>query len=215
MFAIGIVGHNQRGDQAAELSEQVGAIYRSMDNGTLGCTGNHRQVWSWLAEHNADADYLVTIEDDAQPVEDFRHQLDQALAAAPTPVVGLYLGHPEHWRSYGERRKRLEAAVIEADKRDANWITTTELLHGVGIAIRTNLVPDMLKHTSGTTRPFDYAIRNWARDNRTPISFTTPSLLDHADGPALVNHRDSNSRARRKAWRAGTRKAWTSEAVSF
>jgi hypothetical protein len=44
--------------------ETVGAAYISIDNGTLGCEGNHRKVWQWLNDH-ATTKWVVVLEDDA------------------------------------------------------------------------------------------------------------------------------------------------------
>lgn len=211
--AIGVVGHNQRGNQAADLMHQAGAVYRSMDNGTLGYRANHRRVWRRLTRYNTH--WSAVIEDDAQPVTDFPNQLQQALQAAPTPIVGLYLGHPEHWRTHRTLQRDLETAITQAHTQDACYITTQALLHGVGIAIHTKLVDDMLEHTEHSDRPFDFAIRNWARAKGHTISLCIPSLVDHADGPTLLQHQDSNPRRRRKAWRTGTRNTWTSKAVTL
>lgn len=212
-IAIGVVAHTARAEQAHELMETVGAVYMSVDNGSLGYRVNHRKVWHRLTRYNTT--WSVVIEDDAQPVQDFPNQLEQALQAAPTPVAGLYLGHPEHWQSHRTLRRDLEAAITQAHHQDACFITTQAVLHGVGIAIHTTLVDDMLTHTQASDRPFDFAIRNWARAKGHTISLCIPSLVDHADGPTLLQHQDSNPRHRRRAWRTGTRNAWTSKAVTL
>jgi len=207
--AIGIVAHTARLTQAEALANLVDTDYMSVDDGTLGCEGNHRKVWSKLA--GSGDPFVCVLEDDAQPVDDFRAQLEQVLAAARTPIVGLYLGHPQHWTNHTTLKRRLLQAGARADKQDACFITTNELIHGVGIAIRTNLIPSMLNYQSD--RPFDYRIRNWARHNNHTISLAWPSLLDHADGPSLITHPDGYQRGERKAWRAGTREHWTPKAA--
>lgn len=205
---IGIVGHIARLTMAEALADQVGADYMSIDDGTLGAEGNHRKVWSKLA--GTSDPWTVVLEDDAQPVGDFRDQLTAALTAAPTPVVGLYLGHPTHWHQHPLKRRILEAGQ-RADNQDACYITTNELIHGVGIAIHTHLIPQMLAYQSD--RPIDYHIRNWCRTNGHTISLTWPSLVDHADGPTLIDHNDGHVRGQRKAWRTSTRHTWTSKTV--
>lgn len=209
MYAIGIVAHTARLAQAETLAEQVHADYMSVDDGTLGAEANHRKVWSKLA--GTGEPWVCVLEDDAVPVDNFRDQLTQALTAVRTPIVGLYLGHPQHWTNHTTLKRRLTQAGQRADKQDANFITTNELIHGVGICIRTNLVPSMLAYQSN--RPIDYHIRNWARSNGHTISLCWPSILDHADGDTLINHPDGYQRGQRKAWRTGTREHWTPKAA--
>lgn len=212
-IAVGVVAHTARLAQAEQLADTINADYISVDDGTLGATRNHRKVWTELATHNTQ--WTVVIEDDAQPVNDFRHQLNMVLAASPSPVVGLYLGHPEHWQSHRTLRRDLDAALTKAHNTDASFLLTHRVLHGVGTAIHTRLISDMLDHTAASHRPFDASTARWASARRMKIAFPLPSLLDHADGPTLIKHPDSNPRKRRKAWRAGTRDTWTSESVKL
>lgn len=183
----------------------------SVDDGTLGCEGNHRNVWSKLA--SSDERWVCVLEDDAQPVDNFRTQLGQALTATRTPIVGLYLGHPQHWTSHTTLKRRLLQAGARADKQDACFITTNELIHGVGICIRTHLIPSMLAYQSD--RPFDYRIRNWARTHNHTISLSWPSICDHQDGPTLIRHNDGHVRGERKAWKVGTRDRWNGCSVQL
>lgn len=209
--AIGVVAHHARADQAHALMETVGAQYLSMDNGALGVNGNHRKVWSYLAKQ--DTDFSIVLEDDAEPVEGFRDQLEQALTAAPTPIVSLYLGNPKHWDLFQERKQRILAAGTQADTEDACWLTTQELLHGVAICIRAPLIRAMLEGIPD--KAIDYAIREWAKQEGHHIGFVWPSLVDHRDGPTLLP-KNPNMRDRpRRAWRVGTRDAWTSNAVGL
>ena len=210
--AIGIVAHTSRAEQAYELRESVTAAYLSMDDGGLGCEANHRKVWKRLGRYNST--WSVVLEDDAQPIGDFRERVTAALEAAPTDVVSFYLGHPQHWRD-PVRNKRIAEAGAEAERINASWITTVEVLHGVAIAIRTHLIGDMLDHVERSSKPIDYAIRQWCRDTGRSIGFTWPSLVDHADGPTLVKHQDGRPRnTPRKAFKPGVRECWTSRSVT-
>jgi hypothetical protein len=211
VFAIGVVAHHARAEAAHALQESVGAHFLSMDNGTLGVNGNHRNVWSYLA--NQPVSWGVCLEDDCEPVEGFRNQLEQALNVAPAPIVSLYLGDPVWWRLFQERKTRLEDAGKKADDQDACWLTTQELLHGVAVCIQTDLIKPMLEGIGD--QAIDYAIREWAKEEGHQIAFTMPSLVDHADGPTLLPKPPNMRDRRRKAWRTGTRDTWTSEAVSF
>lgn len=204
---IGIVGHVDRLTRVEALADTVGADYVSVDDGTLGCEGNHRKVRARLAQ--SDDDWSIVLEDDAVPCDDFIAQLDQVLAVAPTPIVGLYLGrsNPPAWQGF--------IGHIQHDP--AHWAICSHLLHGVGTAIHTDLVPDMLGHIHGMAYPIDDAITDWARAKHLMVGYTRPSLVDHADEPTLIASRYDGGRRDqpRTAWAHGTRACWNRTTVSL
>lgn len=209
MFCIGIVAHHARADAAHALQEQVHAAYLHMDDGTVGCEGSHRKAWTYLA--GTQSDWCVVLEDDALPVEGFTQQVEQALTASPCNIVSLYLGQgrPPQWQA------RVSQAIHAAELDDACWIVGRRLLHGVAVAIRTHLIPSMLDHITSSTRPIDFAIKDWAVEAGHDIAFTQPSLVNHADGPTLIQRDDSARTETRTAWRVGTRHTWTPKSVAL
>lgn len=212
-YAIGIVAHVTRAEQAHKLMADVGAAYLSLDNGNLGCHGNHRKTWRYLANKQAPhVDWGIVLEDDAIPCcEDFTNQLEQALAVTTAPIVSLYLGRlrPPHLQYI------IEPAVKRADEQDASWLVSRQLLHGVGLAIRSNVIADMLNNLDDEL-PIDEAINAWANQRRYRIAYTWPSLVDHADGETLLQHRDGHERVPgRVAWRSGKRDEWTHQQVEM
>lgn len=217
--AIGVVAHKDRADQAHALQEQVGAQYLHMDTGLYGCDESHRRTWTYLADTNSE--WSVVLEDDAEPISEFRTQLDLALAAAPTDVVSLYLGtsRPE-WMEFSGRgsavkvQPLLRDAVAQASVTGASFITCTRILHGVALCIRTTLVPSMLDFTRDSKQPFDYAIGDWCYNEDHRVAYTQPSLVDHQDGPTLFKHPDGQPRTHpRKAYRLGGRQHWHGDKV--
>lgn len=210
-YRIGVVACHPRADAAHTLGEEIHAVYVSIDDKTLGCDGNHRKVWDWLRNNTADADWLVVVEDDAIPTQGFNTQLGAMLTASPFPIVGLYLGtgRPPHIQS------RLRSAVAQAEVKGASFITTDLVMHGVGIAIKADLVTDMLGYADTVKHPFDQRIRDWARRDNHTVGFCTPSLLDHADQATLFRHPDMQPRSSvpRKAWRFGGRQTWTDRTI--
>lgn len=208
---LAIVAHTKRAEQAHHLMETVGAAYMTIDNGTLGAERNHTKAWTWLRD-NATDDWCIVLEDDAVPVTGFRHQLSEALQQAPTPtVVSLYMGRkrPPHWQQHLK-----EATEKATNNPDVSWITGTHLLHAVGIAIKTDLVADMLTHTATTRYPWDYRVAAWALTRKHPIHYTWPSIVDHADQPTVTRHPDKMPRTPgRTAWMAAPRTTWTSTAI--
>lgn len=206
MIAIGVVAHTARSAQAKALANQVHADFISIDNGTLGADDNHEHVQNHLA--NLPTSWSLILEDDAVPVDDFRAQAHAALVMAPSPIVSFYLGRkrPVHWQ------RRIGKAVEQAQELDAHWIVSTHLLHAVGYAIRTELIPSLLDHM--TVLPIDQHIGSWARHYGHTVSYTHGSLVDHDDGPTIVEHPDGQPRTPgRKAWAIGGHDRWTTTSV--
>lgn len=177
-----------------------------VDDRNYGCEVNHLRAWEWLAGGNCP--WSVVIEDDAVPVERFRYQLHAALRVAPTPIVSLYLGRvrPPHWQT------SVAQTIGKTRLEDACFLTGSSLLHGVGYAIRTNLLPQFLQEMPEIIRlyPIDEAVTFWARQHNYRISYTWPSLVDHRDESSLVNHRDGKPRkSGRVAWCADWREQWS------
>jgi hypothetical protein len=204
---VAIVAHTARAPMAEALAAAVNADWVSIDDGRLGAEGNHHAVWAW---HTANpAAWHVTLEDDCLPVDGFRDQLAQALAVAPTPIVSLYLGRqrPAWWQ------QRIGAAIKQAEQEDARWIVSTDLLHAVGVAIRGDLIADM---PALHNLPVDEALNCWAHQTGHRIAYTVPSLIDHLDGPTVINHQDGDPRPPgRIAWQTGTAVAWDGSWVAM
>lgn len=209
MISFAVVGHEARIVAATDLAHTVGAII-SLDDGSLGADRNHLRAWEETA--TLDAAWSGVLEDDAQPVAGFVEQAEQALAVAPEPVVSFYLGRgrPPRWQ------ERIDRANRVADRTNSCWITAPHAIHAVGIAIRTELRDDWLDFAHHNPLPIDERLSAWcvAREHR--VAYTWPSLLDHRDGPTLVEHRDARPRdIPRVAWRTGTHTTWTSKAVAM
>lgn len=207
VIRIGIVAHTARASEARALRRLVGAEFISVDNGVMGCDANHDLVQRHLSA--LPADWVVVLEDDAVPVPGFSRQLSGALGCAPSPVVGLYLGRlrpPQY-------QKCIAAAVNTADREGADWVLASRLFHGVGYAIRADLLASLTEFPLDS--PADERISEWALRNKHVVSYCWPSLVDHADFPTLIErHRDGVRRdSGRVAWRAGPHDGWSSVAV--
>lgn len=207
-IAIGIVAHKDRLEQATNLVEQVGAVDWNVDDGTLGCNGNHYKLLTMLRKNNPNVEWYVVMEDDAVPVQDFVTQLPKALDAAPAKIVSLYLGtsNPIHWQDAIGRA----IACAEA------WIVGTHLLHGVAYAVNCTLIDPLIANLKpDSLRPIDEQISSWAYPNHHFVAYTHPSLVDHADGEPVITHRVDGAPRKnpRKAWRTGSRTSWRSKSV--
>ncbi|MCH9816731.1 MAG: hypothetical protein K0U64_09855 [Actinomycetia bacterium] len=183
-----------------KLVDKVGADHLSVDDGNLGCSGNHLAAWRALVGLAGSEDaYLVVLEDDAVPVDGFREQLDSALSVAPAPVVSLYLG-----AGY-INDPRTKVALGKADAIGAHWIVTQgRVLHAVALAVRRELVPSMLGAV-GRGAAVDGDLSRWARGNGHAVAYSNGSLVDHCDEPSLVCR---YQRAERRAWKVGGNDPW-------
>lgn len=198
LISYAVVGHTSRQPQAEQLAQSLGATL-ALDDGSYGEGINHDRAW--VAATTQESDWSVVLEDDAQPIPGFDAQLREALNSAPTPIVSLYLGT--------SRPPQYQRRIKRALAQETHWIISDELLHHVAVAIRTDLVGNMLHTVECSTLPADYRIGNWARQCDYPIAYTNPSLVEHADGPTVINHQDGQPRTEpRKAWRLGSRPSW-------
>ena len=207
MISIGVVAHTSRAEAAHELFETVGASYLSMDDGRLGCEGNHERVHGWLVAQPSL--WSVVLEDDAVPVPDFRGQLEQCLTAAPAPLVSLYLGQsrpPQYQAAIG-------CAVQSARRDDADWVLSDRMYHGVAYAVRTDLLPSLSGWRKGL--PVDERISDFASWSGLDVAHCFPSLVDHADWPTVIErHNDGQPRtAGRVAWSVKPHAGWSSKSV--
>lgn len=197
---------------AEQLATKVNANQILYDDGTLGCNINHRHAWQQHAAHPTN-DWAVVLEDDAQPVDEFRDQLTAALEVAPTPIVSLYLGTG---RPLGGWQPKIRQTILTAGTVNACWISSTHLLHAVAVAIRTPLLPSLLDWLPIIPKPIDEATSIWAMTHGHMVGYTWPSLVNHADQESLAQHPDGKPRDRvRVAWRTGTRRQWTGRQVTM
>jgi hypothetical protein len=79
----------------------------------------------------------------------------------------------------------------------------------VAIALPGTDVEPMLDWAATSRRPYDERLGAWYRSRAVDVEYTWPSLVDHGDGPSLVEHHDRQPRSSgRVAWRHGTPATW-------
>lgn len=215
-YRIGVVAHQRRETQAVDLAALVKADHVGWDSDqqAMGGDRNHLNVWTALSR--LDSEWSIVLEDDAQPIDGFRPQLEQALSNAPTPILSLYLGQgfPIWWQP------GIKQAIDKAEANNASYIVTHTLLHCVGVAIRTDFVP-MITGTPQQPHawPIDEHISYVAQRHlpQPAIAYTFPSLINHADGPTVIRtHNDGMERPPgRTAWRTGPRDTWNDTTVDM
>lgn len=196
-YQIGIVAHLDRAKMAHELSRQVTPKLVNIDDGTLGCAGNHAFVQSRLASEDG---WTVVLEDDAVPLNDFHDDLDWLLSTAQTPLVGLYLGtgYPSQWQ------QRIQDAV----NAGTSLIVSPRLIHAVGYAVAPSHKKQLAQYMSKTRRgpgmPPDDAMSVWAASAGVKVTYPNPSLIDHQDTRTVIRARGNNFSAGRNR----PRRAW-------
>lgn len=202
-ISIGIISDSRRKGMGARLADRVGADFLSVDDGSLGCTQNHARAWRQHATNPAD--WNLNLEDDAVPVEKFRDQLDKALEVAPTPIVSLYLGG-------GYIGDNLTEALLgNASTIGAHWaVAHGTILHAVALAVRREILAPMIEYLGTRTEAVDSTLSSWALSNSYQISYSIPSLVDHADEKSLVT---KYRRTPRRAFLTGQRDEWCSKLI--
>lgn len=211
MIEIAVVTHPRRYDDALDLAEKLNATI-SMDDISMGAARNHERAWTWLKD--SPEPWSLVLEDDAVVCSDFLEQVNLALAHAPSPIVSFYLGRgrPPHWQD----------KIARVIAREEHWILSTEMLHGVAVAIRTELIPDLLTWIEDQ-EPVDEAMSDFAQQNHLEIAYSHPSLVDHRDHGTLMDvhptrHPDPDPVRRneiRRAWVLGTRTDWNSSVIAM
>lgn len=216
-YHIGIVAHVAREDYVKELRDAIGGdVYVNTDDGTLGAGGNHLAVLTALHDKYPN-DWIVALEDDALVVDDFHDQLQMALDCAPSKIVSLYLG-----TGYPQQYQQLFSDAI-AGYPEACWLLHAQLRHAVAYAIHPAVAkPVLIRMESLVAKRYapDDAIGWWAMNNRESIAYTNPSLVDHRDGPTIIDYRyhlghvsAPGRRKPRTAHNFGTRTEWSDTSV--
>ncbi len=185
-----VVGHHSRRTQAAALATSIQA-HLLIDEGDNGANWNHRRALEWAA---AQLCRVVVVEDDAEPVPNFLHQVEGWLQRYPDSLVSFYLGTgrpPQYQMQIAER-------LIVADKTRADFITLPRLIHGVCYSVPRQKIERVLTRWD-TRKPADYAVGDAYAGN---VIYPCWSLVDHADGDPVDIHPDGSPRTeRRRAWR--------------
>lgn len=211
MISWAVVAHPSRSANIDALAEVLpGNTIICEDQYGIGADANHLRAWTEASY--SESTWSVVIEDDAVPVDDITTQAQKALAAAPEPVVSMYLGTGRPIRF----QERITRAMHRIEDRDPHWLTATHMLHAVAVAMHADLIEDWMDWANESTLPIDERITAWCLGRGHRVAYTYPSLFDHEDGPTLITHRDGRPRDKpRRAWRTGTREHWTSTAVSM
>lgn len=216
-YQLGVVAHVERQYQIDNLSADLEPEVIEVDDGSRGVGGNHIDTLKALRRKDPDT-WLVVMEDDAQPVPYFHEQVADALRVAPTPIVSFYCGS-----GYPAQYQALFTEAIQTHE-EACWLLHPQLRHGVCYAIHPMIsravIIRMEKLITQQYAPDD-AITKWALENRTEVAYSNPSLVNHEDGPTVIDYRmhlghvgAAGRKRPRKAHRVGTRLTWNDNSVA-
>ena len=184
LITTSVVAHSARKAAAFDLAIALDASVAYDFEGEFGPGVNHRRAWE-LAQcgrrlgggHRGRCGVA----------DNFPDRLAEVLSSAPTPVVSLYAGlhFPRHLAAAGRLYPRGGAA-----RRAVGAGVNAQSYGGRG-------------HPSGPGRrharqhralvdymPIDEAITVWCQERGHEVSYCVPSIVDHADGPTLIDHPD-------------------------
>lgn len=218
MIRFAVVGHVSRAVQCAALQRSLNATL-FLDDGTLGEWANHARALKWGADAHDDelwADsWLVVLQDDAQPVPDFRKHVSRALSNVPddAALVSLYCGTSRPLRSV----KPFDDACARADLDGSGWLAASRLCWGVGVAVRGSRLRALLDFGATHDLPYDERLSAFIEGDPWlgSIYYTWPSLVDHEDGESLVTHKYDEDFRPRKARKVGLPRSWNVTQVNI
>lgn len=176
MISVTIMAHPKRRKQAEKLLVQLagqGFIMRYItwdQNNNEWDTGSR----ALAAGIGSGSDYHVVLQDDAILCPNFYDNVVAALAALPQrSLVSFYTG----------TGRPLPDRVTNAVKRAPNgsWLQFQTLLWGVGIAVPTAHIADLLEFVADRTEVYDTRIGYAYSRQALPVYYTNPSLVDHDD----------------------------------
>lgn len=204
---IGVVAHVNRVHLVDELINDVDVDIIKFDDGLpsiTGCANNHIRVLKALNECSHKDKWCVVLEDDAQPVTDFREQLVESLALADTALVGLYLGTGSR---AGSTQKAIIPAIQAAEDTGSNWVVSDWFMSCVGYAVKSSWLPCLIDALSNNGGPVDNRINEWSHRTGFKTWYTYPSLVNHKDEQSLISSAGVPLPVRH-AWCSGGRDVW-------
>jgi hypothetical protein len=176
----------------------------SMDDGSLKCVANHDATFALAAE--TPSDWVICMEDDAQPVAWFYEQAEAALRMSPAPMVSMYFGY------LGVR----DEGSMRSFEQDTHWILRRALANTVCTCVHRSIYDRFIAaaHEQDPLIPCDL------RYERAGIAvgvewfaYTNPSLVEHADVRTV--HDTGADVIERKAYVVGTRPFWNKSTMKL
>ena len=184
------MGHHSRRERAELLADSLNACLL-IDEENHGANWNHCRAIVWASQQDC---RVEIVEDDGLPVTGFAILPQEWVAKFPDNICSFYIGtgRPPQYH------KQIAASLIEADKKQGDYITMERLLHGVCYSPPPNGISTILKNWN-QTEAADYSVGDALGH---PIIYPCYSLVGHADGLPVEQHPDNTPRIERhRAWR--------------
>lgn len=183
-ISVTVMAHPKRKQQAQALLDQLKTYPFVKATITWDQINEewHTGARSLRAGVKTGSDYHVVIQDDAILAPNFYTHLENAISVVPQrSLISLYTGTARPMPD------RVASAVARA--KGCSWLKSNLLYWGVGIAIPTNHIAELLDFVADRTEPYDFRI-GWAYMRQAiPVYYTNPSLVDHDDGlGSLLDH---------------------------
>ncbi len=192
-LSVAVMAHPRRKEQVGRLLEKIGDVRVVWDERNNRWDTGRRAM---LAYDPGCTHHLV-IQDDAVACRDLIPGVLRVLEQVPPDSpVSLYLG----------LHKRIPEATNKAEDVDAAFISWEKLDHGLGIVVPTEYINPMLSHADSQThiQNYDARLSTYFEQEGKSTWYTRPSLIDHAQGPSLVEGRDDMRKGKRAArWFVG------------
>lgn len=202
---IGVVAHHSRSSVVDDLMRRVRGDIIGMDtedhpdlNERIEATArNHLWTLKLLADIADPEDWCVILEDDASAPDQFIAAAAAALAAAPTRLVGFYLGtgNPS-----GIVQRAITQAITQARQQGCDWLVGDAFLSAVGYALPAHLIGDLSDFTRDRQgEEWPLRVTRWAQRRGIDVSYTMPSLVDHDRHPSVI-YPQPDAQPRRAHW---------------
>lgn len=145
-----------------------------------------------LLAHSPSATHHMVVQDDAVIPHDLASGVSRILQdrsfRKDIPLC-LYAGNVGIFAGKFERAFKV---------RDYSWMTMKGLNWGVAVVIPALDIEPLVSFMQTRREPqYDLRISRYFEQKKTPVWYPVPSLVDHDDGPSLIEGHGSN----RKAWR--------------
>lgn len=146
-----------------------------------------------LQDFHPDAMWHIVLQDDAVLPPNFHETVCSLLRHADFTLTSFYVGQ---CRPFPQRVNR---AVGRAIRSKSTWLEARSLYWGVGVAIPTNQINDVLEGVKDCDLPYDQRLGFYYDKNNMPVRYTLPSIVDHKDDGSLLPGHDRRASSPRVA----------------
>lgn len=176
-------------------SHFVPQLHAKLDRDVPVVWDQHNDRWDTgrrsLLAVDDDATHHLVLQDDAVIPRDLISGVERMCAhIGDEAALCLYLGRVRADRLTIRR-------MVNRAKRTTSWIAMTQMHWGVGIVLPSRMIPGVIAW--GDKRDdipnYDKRISRWLAEQRIPVYYPWPSVVDHRNSPSLVAGRTGRKRS--------------------